>query len=740
MSGKYALCIGINSYKGSPLTYCVHDAEEVAQVFNEPEYMYDVATLYDNDATRSAIFDEVFSIYEKNPDLFVFYFSGHGAVTRLGTYLVSVDYEKNKPGVEIGKICQIAADFGKKGVSTVIILDCCHAGGAHASLSDFSPLTTPAIEREIPGRLGSVVVLAASQADQYAFEEPAFEHSAFSYYLIDGFLGAASDYKGRVTPSALYEYVADKFSGKTTQNPVFKADIPKALVIGEGFPCSGVEPISSSQEELIINEAEHYVDDFVQREVSSLSHWKREGYKESCAMIEPLLLWFKKQISKHPNLLRSQRFENLRDAANTRLAQLGSVDVDTVTPFGRAEKKLGEGGFGVVWRVVSESSVYAFKIYHPGDLSEVDKLSRFERGYRAMKKLDHARVVGVYQYSSVPVGFVMDYVDGPNLRELGIGSHDKADIMALLIDVAETVRHAHSRDVVHRDIKPENILMKYVAVENRWIAHLTDFDLAWFPTASHLTVQALGTVHYAAPEQLAKPNSRQAREKAVDVFSFGQLLFFAITGSDPVPYDVDENKEALRIRVSQWGYEKVAIEVARLYEACTQVNPSLRPENLNVILDGLRSILSTIKGVDEDDMITDIELISEIIFSLVGLDQELAEARSMFVTPSGRTRVSLEALPEANKDGVMMYTIKAHFEPITEIKIDGSSNYDHARRILNWRIDSALTEFKNRAVRKSGTQGTYECYVNVGAVPGSHAGARIVPPMLARVIGAIESA
>jgi hypothetical protein len=44
---------------------------------------------------------------------------------------------------------------------------------------------------------------------------------------------------------------------------------------------------------------------------------------------------------------------------------------------------------------------------------------------------------------------------------------------------------------------------------------------------------------------MARPNSPAARSEKVDVYSFGQLCFFFITGRDPVPLDVPNNVKVL---------------------------------------------------------------------------------------------------------------------------------------------------------------------------------------------------
>ena len=70
------------------------------------------------------------------------------------------------------------------------------------------------------------------------------------------------------------------------------------------------------------------------------------------------------------------------------------------------------------------------------------------------EQLNHPHIVSVHRYTNCPVGFYMDYIDGPNLRDFGGALTEPPEILALLIQIAETLQHAHGRNVIHRDVKP----------------------------------------------------------------------------------------------------------------------------------------------------------------------------------------------------------------------------------------------------------------------------------------------
>ena len=212
----------------------------------------------------------------------------------------------------------------------------------------------------------------------------------------------------------------------------------------------------------------------------------------------------------------------------------------------------------------------------------------------------------------------MDYIDGPNLRHF-VGTVDEPkQIVSLLVTVAKTLHHAHGRGVVHRDVKPENIVMNYS--DRGWQPYLTDFDLAWFSTATVLTIEGMGSYFYAAPEQLAKPGSTVAHAPTTDVFAFGQLCFYVITGSDPVPLGQADNSQALMKRLNTGWLEEAARPLVELYSACTCKEPSQRPQDFDVICDQLAAISQALDGMSPSTMISADKFVRELVFMMVGLD------------------------------------------------------------------------------------------------------------------------
>jgi hypothetical protein len=195
-------------------------------------------------------------------------------------------------------------------------------------------------------------------------------------------------------------------------------------------------------------------------------------------------------------------------------------------------KPVGRGGFAVVWEAwdSAERRRVAIKVLHPHLASDPQRRERFFRGARVMMDLRHPAVVRVLDPQGEDESFcyfVMELVPGGNLREVVLSNRvETGHRLSLILQVGEVLAEAHRKQLVHRDIKPGNIL-----VDEDGNAKLTDFDLvgAHDTTGGTRTGAALGTVVYAAPECLERPQDATAR---ADVYGLGMTAIFALAGKE----------------------------------------------------------------------------------------------------------------------------------------------------------------------------------------------------------------
>jgi hypothetical protein len=199
----------------------------------------------------------------------------------------------------------------------------------------------------------------------------------------------------------------------------------------------------------------------------------------------------------------------------------------------RLERRLGAGGFGVVWLAWDEKlerEVAVKAIPRDGGAGE-----RVEREARAAARLNHPGIVAIYELASDEhdVYLVSELVRGRTLAELvHAGAIADRDVARIGIALCEALEHAHARGVIHRDVKPQNVMVLAEPAAGAGFAKLADFGVAHVTSGDPLTHTGdiVGTLAYMAPEQ-----AEGARvTPACDVYSLALTLYEAWTGTNPV--------------------------------------------------------------------------------------------------------------------------------------------------------------------------------------------------------------
>lgn len=234
------------------------------------------------------------------------------------------------------------------------------------------------------------------------------------------------------------------------------------------------------------------------------------------------------------------------ESSNTRFHSFSFYELKSITndfderPISVGGNRMGEGGFGVVYKgCVNNTTVAVKKLGAMVDISTEELKQQFDQEIKVMAKCQHENLVELLGFSSDSDDLCLVYAYMPNGSLLDRLScldgtpplpwHMRCKIAQ---GAANGISFLHENHHIHRDIKSANILL-----DKDFTAKISDFGLARASekfAQTVMTSRIVGTTAYMAPEALRGEITPKS-----DIYSFGVVLLEIITGLPAV----DEHRE-----------------------------------------------------------------------------------------------------------------------------------------------------------------------------------------------------
>ncbi|RVW42886.1 putative LRR receptor-like serine/threonine-protein kinase [Vitis vinifera] len=298
-------------------------------------------------------------------------------------------------------------------------------------------------------------------------------------------------------------------------------------------------------------------------------------------------------------LLRMKGYLGGKDLEDRELRELGTGyfslrQIKAATTNFDSANKIGEGGFGPVYKVVADLDFpLTTGVLPDGSVIAIKQLSsKSKQGNREfvneigmISALQHPNLVKLYGCCRDEQRLNLDW---PTRKKICLG-------------IARGLAYLHEESrlkIVHRDIKATNVLL-----DKNLNAKISDFGLAKLDEDenTHISTRIAGTIGYMAPEYAMRG---YLTDKA-DVYSFGIVALEIVSGKSNTNYRPKEEF----VYLLDWAYvlheqgnllelvdpslgsnysEEEVMRMLNLALLCTNQSPTLRPPMSSVVsmLDG----------------------------------------------------------------------------------------------------------------------------------------------------------
>lgn len=289
-------------------------------------------------------------------------------------------------------------------------------------------------------------------------------------------------------------------------------------------------------------------------------------------------------------------------------------------------EKIGTGGMAEVFKGKDHklNRYVAVKVLKEEFRDNDGFVKKFKEEAQAAAGLAHPNIVNVYDVGDENGIYyiVMELVEGITLKNYieRKGRLTIKEATSIAIQVSAGLEVAHNNHIVHRDIKPQNII-----ISREGKVKVTDFGIAKATTSQTTTSSAMGSVHYASPEQ-ARGGYVDHRS---DIYSLGIVMYEMVTGR--VPFDGEtavtvavKHLQEQMVPPSEYCSE-IPYSLEQIIKKCTEKSPDRRYQDIGDLMADLKQSL-----VDPDGdfvQMVDLDEQAKTVIMTKGTTSKVKESR-----------------------------------------------------------------------------------------------------------------
>lgn len=337
----------------------------------------------------------------------------------------------------------------------------------------------------------------------------------------------------------------------------------------------------------------------LERQITESEQMVKELEQKIISAVE-LLQTYKKEHDE----LQTERDNTLKEAEELRMKQgensstcmpqffseFSFSELEEATQKFHPSLKIGEGGYGTIYKGVLRHTQVAIKVLHPHSLQGP---SEFQQEVDVLSKLRHPNLVTLIGACPEAWALIYEYLPNGSLEDR-LSCQDNSPplpwqirirIAAELCSALIFLHSCQPNSIIHGDLKPANILL-----DANFVSKLSDFGICRLlshdgssneNSTEFLKTDPKGTFQYMDPELLS---TGELTPKS-DVYSFGIILLRLLTGKSAlrigkeVQYALDGGnlKSLLDPLAGDWPFVQ-AEQLTRLALRCCELNRRSRPD------------------------------------------------------------------------------------------------------------------------------------------------------------------